>query len=210
SWSMLADGINDKGITGRKWAGEGYTEQSIVNFDEIENSKFEITHFYKIYDIQYFSLNSYILKSLFRYDQLKIQSNNTAQVFYNRKELTRSERMAALQLILEKTVDDNTFSITPYKLSNLLYTERWYYHPDRERNYNYNVLLLDSLVASNDLIKEKYGYKLSCYAMVSLSQFEQDERKHKETLKQSKAMSWLTFVLIIVGLMQAYIAFTNG
>ncbi|EKF9485167.1 hypothetical protein O1C26_003548, partial [Vibrio cholerae] len=116
----------------------------------------------------------------------------------------------ALQLILEKTVDDNTFSITPYKLSNLLYTERWYYHPDRERNYNYNVLLLDSLVASNDLIKEKYGYKLSCYAMVSLSQFEQDERKHKETLKQSKAMSWLTFVLIIVGLMQAYIAFTNG
>ncbi|HDZ9392160.1 TPA: hypothetical protein RUZ63_003389, partial [Vibrio cholerae] len=67
-----------------------------------------------------------------------------------------------------------------------------------------------SLVASNDLIKEKYGYKLSCYAMVSLSQFEQDERKHKETLKQSKAMSWLTFVLIIVGLMQAYIAFTNG
>ncbi len=210
SWNILAEGMDNTGIKGRQWSDEGYTEKSHVAFEDVDKANIEITHFYKTYDIQYFSLHDYLLKGVLPYYQFKIHFNKAAQVFYNRKELSRSERMAALQLILEKTIDDRDFCITVSGLLSLLHTQRWYYHPDRERNKNYNELLLESLVASGDLEKDKGIYRLSNQALISLSQYEQEDRKHKETLRQSKAMTKLTFALIFVGLIQAYISFSNG
>ncbi|SBT11906.1 hypothetical protein [Vibrio celticus] len=210
SWNILAESIDSTGVKGRQWSYDSYTEESHVDFEDINKANIEITHFYKTYDIQYFSLNDYLLKGVLPYYQLTIQFNKTAQVFYNRKELTRSERMTTLELILEKTIDDREFGVTVYGLSSLLHSQRWYYHPDRKRNTNYNELLLESLVESGDLEKDNDVYRLSRHALVSLSQHEQDDRKHKETLSQSKAMTKLTFALIFVGLIQAYITFTKG
>lgn len=210
SCNMLAERIDNKGVHGKAWGAKGYTEETTITLEQVKNVKLEITHFYKTNNIQYFSLNDYLLKGVFPYYQLVIRTNKATQIFYNSKELARSERMETLRLILEKTIDDKSFSVTSLGLSSLLHTQRWYYHPDRERNSNYNNLLLESLVASGDLTKEDNVYKISSHAMVSLSQYEQDDRKHKETLRQSKAMSVLTFVLIIIGTLQVYIAFLKS
>ena len=210
SWNILAESMDSTGIEGRQWRDNGYTEKSHVIFKDIIKASIEITHFYKTYDIQYFSLDDYLLKGVIPFYKLKIHFNKAAQVLYNRKELSRSERMAALQLILEKTVDDKNFCITVSSLLSLLHTQRWYYHPDRDRNINYNELLLDSLVESGDLEEDKGIYRLSKHALISLSEHEQEDRKHKEILRQSKAMTKLTVALIFVGLIQAYISFSNG
>ncbi|MCC4790377.1 MULTISPECIES: hypothetical protein [Vibrio] len=210
SWDILADSIDDNGVNGRQWGQDGYAEELHVTFEDIDKANFEITHFYKTFDIQFSSLFDYILKGFFPYYQLSIQFNKAAQIFYNRRELTRTERMTTLQLILEKTIDKKNYCIAAYDLTSLLHSQRWYYHPDRNRNLNYNELLLDSLVASGDLEKVNNAYKLSSHALVSLSQHEQDERKHKETLGQSKAMTKLTFALILVGFAQVYVSYFKG
>lgn len=126
----------------------------------------------------------------------------------------RSERIETLKLILEETIENRTFIVSSVSLSGLLYTQKWVFHPDKSRQLAYNDLLLKSLVESGELTSVQYGFKLSPKALVTISEYEEDQKRHRDNLAQSSATKWLTFALIIVGLVQAgvtyYGVYKNG
>jgi hypothetical protein len=86
-----------------------------------------------------------------------------------------------------------------------IHTARWVHHPNREMEIRYNKLVLDSLEKSGDLEKEDGSlyYKLSGGSLKSISDFAEQERRHKEALWQAKSMKWLTIALVFVGIIQA-------
>ncbi len=86
-----------------------------------------------------------------------------------------------------------------------MHSNKWVYHPDKTLQIKYNELLLKSLADSGDLKIDRsdFGFKLSPKALPTIADYENDMKKHQESMSQAKAMKWLTFALILVGLIQA-------
>lgn len=207
SWTLLCKSIDKKGVTGKYWFNkENYGELSIP-WSWLYEYELDITHFYGIYDLRYSSVTQYFFEGILPWDKFKILIGKVQQFLFNRKELVRSERIETLKIILEETIENRSFSVSSISLSSLLYTQKWVFHPDKSRQLAYNDLLLKSLEESGDLLPVQHGYKLSAKALLTISSYEEDHKRHKDNLAQSNATKWLTVALIIVGLIQAGVTY---
>lgn len=207
SWTLLCDELFPKGVTGKYWADNEALGRVSIPFYLMGDYELDITHFYGRYDLRYESIAQYFWEGIVPVDKTKILIGNGSQFLFNKKELVRSERIEVLKLILENELDQRQYEISSVALSTLLYTQRWVFHPDKSRQLRYNDLLLSSLHESGDLEKTQYGFKLSSKALVTISQYEEDQKKHRENISQAKSMTKLTTVLIFVGLIQALVTF---
>ena len=207
TWTLLCEKVSDKGVTGKYWLDKKDLGRKFISFDSMDEYTLDITHFFATYDLRYNSITQYFFEGIIPVDKVKILFGNVQQFLFNKKELVRSERIEVLKSILKETLEDRVYEVTSVSLLTLLYTQKWVFHPDKTRQLNYNELLLNSLVESKDLEKTKYGCKLSPRALVTISQYEEDQKKHRENLAQTRAMKWLTLALIIVGLTQAGVAY---
>ncbi|ELN6883895.1 hypothetical protein RZY40_002100 [Vibrio alginolyticus] len=212
SWSMLIDAANEKGLRGKKWQSGKVEQVASIPYDKLDdpNVYFDINHFYKIYDFKFNSLTEYFFKAILPFNKCLILLEKVGIFVANRKRLVRSERMETLQLILEKSIEDPKYKVSAVSLMSLLHSQKWVYHPDKDRQITYNNLLLKSLKNSGDLKYEDGSYQITESALNTLSDYELESKKHKQMLTQSKAITFLTVVLIIVGLTQAYIAYIKG
>jgi hypothetical protein len=207
SWTLLCDEVFPEGVTGIYWANnEGFGRVSIP-FYLMADYELDITHFYGRYDLRYGSITQYFWEGIVPVNKTKILIGKGSQFLFNKKELVRSERIEVLKVILEKELDQRQYEISSVALSTLLYTEKWVFHPDKSRQLRYNDLLLRSLHESGDLEKTQYGFRLSSKSLVTIAQYEEDQKKHRENISQAKSMKWLTVALIFVGLIQASITF---
>lgn len=203
SWTLLLEKICHHGVTGKYWNNNEALGAVSIPFNLMGEFEFDITHFYGPYDLRYHSINQYLLKGIVPINKAKILIGKGQQFLFNKKELIRSERIEVLKIILEKELDEGGYETSSLSLSTLLHTEKWVFHPDKTRQQRYYNLLLESLKDSGDLIKTTYAFKLSSKALITISQFEEDQKKHRENIQQSKSMRRLTFALIFVGLIQA-------
>jgi hypothetical protein len=209
SYSLLIDKVLPNGVEGRLWkeTSEGHTDSAFIDYSEFSKADLEITHFYKTYNLTYYSTVEMIVKGWSRYYKGLILLGNAQQFIFNKRKLARSQKLDTLRAIVDKTVESPSFSTSPVMLNELMYPLRWANHPDRELNTSFNKLLLDSLVESGDLQIKDFQYSLTSQALNTISEFEKDERRHIQLLKQQKWMKILTFLLVIVGVAQAYFAF---
>jgi len=88
---------------------------------------------------------------------------------------------------------------------NQMYGRHWRYHPENERLSRYYGILLDSLASSNDLRQDGISYQLAPQGPATLATYEEDNRKHRDQVRQQKLLGFLTLWLVIVGLLQAYL-----
>lgn len=207
SWTLLCDEVTPEGVTGKYWSDGEEIGRVSIPFRLMGDYELDITHFYGRHDLHYGSIAQYFWEGIVPVDKAKILIGKGSQFLFNKKELVRSERIEALKIILEKELDQRQYEISSVALSSLLYTEKWVFHPDKSRQLRYNDLLLSSLHDSGDLEKTQYGFRLSSKALVTIAQYEEDQKKHRENISQAKSMKWLTLALIFVGLIQALVTF---
>lgn len=212
SWSMLINNADDEHLKGKKWQGGEEQKFAQITYEELSGSNvyFEIVHFYKAYDFKFESLNSFFLSAILPLNRFRVWLDKFGIIISNRRKLVRSERIDILQLILEKSLDDNKFNISAVSLMGLLHTQRWVYHPDRNRQISYNNLLLKSLAENGEIEAVEGGYKITGKALSTLSDFELEVKLHKQSLTQSKAITFLTIALVVVGCVQAYISYASS
>ncbi|MEG3768771.1 hypothetical protein [Alteromonas sp. 14N.309.X.WAT.G.H12] len=210
SWTLLVKDVLEKGFEGKFWSGEKEHTNVCIPFSLLENEKLDITHFYGPYDLKYKSLTSYFFEGVLPIDKLKIAFGKLDQFIFNRKGLIRSERIDTLKIILEKTIESQNFKFNEISLATMLHTQKWVFHPDKERQLSYSKLLLESLVESGELIKVDFQYKLSPKALSTISDYEDELKKHNQNLAQSKSMKWLTIVLIIVAVVQTTVTYITS
>lgn len=207
SWTLLCDQVLPEGVSGKYWANDDEFERVSIPFYLMSDYELDITHFYGRHDLRYGSIAQYFWEGIVPVDKTKILIGKGSQFLFNKKELVRSERIEVLKIILEKELDQRQYVISSLKLSSLLCTEKWVFHPDKSRQLRYNDLLLRSLHESHDLEETQYGFRLSSKALVTIAQYEEDQKKHRENISQARSMKWLTVALIFVGLIQLLITF---
>ena len=131
-------------------------------------------------------------QSIFRIDQY----------FFNRKKLQTKKRIDLLKVLLAASVDGND-KINSLSLMTNLYSIKWYEHPDMESQQRTVELYLRYLEDIGDLKKIGHDYVLSGHALKAIEDYEEQERKHTETVKVQRKMVMLTVVLVLLTLAQA-------
>lgn len=151
------------------------------------------------------SLNGkeFVRNRLTRYPFWKVKIDDILQARFNRKELTRRDRMKVLAHILAATIEKRRYETGETDLLTRFYTARWVHRPDKDELMTYYRLLLESLKASADLADGRHGFKLNPQALNTIADFEQEDRRHRDNYKTQRGIFWLTIVLMFVGAVQA-------
>ena len=89
------------------------------------------------------------------------------------------------------------------EVSRRLLGEHWLRFADGLGQHARVKLMLDALVDLNELKLINYRYKVTGTGIAALSQYEEEERKHKESLGLQKGIRWLTVIMAGAALLQA-------
>jgi hypothetical protein len=112
--------------------------------------------------------------------------------------------MHTLRLLVDQRIQRRDASISSVGLLSEIYSMRAFLHPDQTELQNYCELLLNSLVASGDLESERGSYKIKPQALVTLSQWEEDNRRHKDNVNQQWWIKVFTLALVLTAGIQAW------
>jgi hypothetical protein len=205
-WPFLANSSNSQGLEGLWWDGDNYSLPCCLAFKDIGSKRIEITHYISVYEFTYYSPLRFLIAEVSLYHWWFIVRDKIKQAIFNRRKLVRGDRIQVLRIILEESVQKRDFKLSPTMLMGLLYSNRWVFHPDKDSLIRYCYFLLASLAASGDLMEQQGSYSLAGKALATISQFEEDYRRHRDLVILQSTLALLTVALVIVGAIQAYVA----
>lgn len=191
---------------GGKWSldGRNFTEDRTISLSELSAFTVYIQHYYRGGTFYTVGVPMFLRYRWSRWPWVLVTFDRFLQARFNRKELTRQDRMKVLDHILAETVRHRSFETTPIDLLTHFYTARWVQRPDMQQLQNYYKLLLESLIVSEDLLPTQHqGYKLVPKALNSVTAFALEERRHGDNTKIQTRIVMLTIALTVFGFVQA-------
>ena len=204
---MLVDGYEKEEIKGRKWVNDSYCVEKKIPVNEIDKYKFNLIHFYKLYDLPFTSIYRfafhYFTRSIYLRIYIRELISSVNQYFFNKKKLVTIKRMQLLQTMLEYQLDSDKQGIHIILLMEKLYSTRWMYHPSGNSQKEILRLYLESLINSGEVIEKNNRYFVTGNAITTLERYEEEERRHIDSVKLQRKMISLTVMLVVVGLIQA-------
>lgn len=207
-WPFMATELGEKAVLGKWWSGTAYELPCSIPYRHLRVSEVQITHYIGPYEFRAASAVAFLAQELLGWPYVSIFKDKLDQFFYNRRKLVRKERIEVLRIVLEGTIKNRRFAISAVGLMSTLYSNRWVFHPEKDEYLNFCTFLLDSLVGSGDLARDpgSIAYKLAPQALTTLTEYEEDERKHRDNVLQQSALKWLTVALVLVGIAQVYVS----
>lgn len=119
--------------------------------------------------------------------------------------LARQDRMRILQVVVDHKIEGDSPTSTVDVLV-ALHNHRWLFHPQKDAQMRHIRMVLQSLVATDDLLQQEAGYVPSPKALATLHVHETEQKRFDSQNFQSKVISVLTVILVVIGLAQAYAA----
>lgn len=203
---FVATAIEDDVMTGLKWNGNSYSENANISVSDLENGTLNITHYYGLSEVTYDSIYSAAWHYITRLVYVKIRIyryiDSTFQYFFNKKKLVTKKRMDLLRLMMEDQLDRTHDGIDSISLLAKLYSNRLFLHPTWDEQHKRIDLYLDSLVVSGELRKVNNEFVVTGKAIITIEKYEEDERRHTETVKLQKKMFWLAFIGALFAIVQ--------
>lgn len=202
-WKFLVESAQKGGYSGRLWVRErDGKECSLLKSTVIgADSEILIEHYFKGWQFNYRTALGFLVANAIKWHRIQIVKNKLLQDVYNRKTLLRSERNELLRYLVEATVENRTSTFDPLSLGVRLHTTRWFYHPQRQEHQAHLKLLMDSLVATGDLRLNDGRYSVEPQALASLAAYEQEERRHHDSLRTSRTANRISLTVIFVGVL---------
>lgn len=201
---MIVDSSSATGVTGRLFGQQVPLEPQTITWAELKTLNLELTHFLGPYEFKYTSPWKFLLAHISRWPQLYRMGRRVRQFFFNRKKLVRVDRMSALRHLVEQRIGRRDARSSPAQLVAEIHTFRAFHHPSIDEQLAYGALLMDSLVASGDLSNEQGSYKVMPKALVTLAQYDEDDRRHRDNKIIQWLVVWLTIILAMAAAIEAW------
>ncbi|WGI22419.1 hypothetical protein [Amylibacter sp. IMCC11727] len=140
------------------------------------------------------------------------QKNELYQAIYNSLTPVRSSRVDLLKWLVNRRIEYHAKN-NSYRIGNEhgdsvvtilaeMYGNRIYSHPKKDE-YRANLLIdLDSLTATDDVKIVDNNYVATGRAVVTIAEYEVENRHHLDNKKHNNRIFWLTIVLVLVGILQ--------
>lgn len=156
---LVVDLLDDQ-VKG-KWSfdGENFTEERSLDIRELAEFEPWIQHCYRGWTFYTTGLPKFFLYRWSCWPWIRVTFDRYLQLRFNKRELTRHDRMKVLRYILSETVKDRAFQTHPTSLLTHFYSVRWVHRSDKEGLMTYYTLLLDSMKEAQDLeTTQQHGY----------------------------------------------------
>ncbi|BCI77644.1 hypothetical protein [Vibrio cholerae] len=207
---LLATKITDGKVIGHLWNKylQRFDEEATIELLWLEPHSLDIRRYIGYFEVSYESLWDYLINDQTGYMAFRAFLSRTrsrvAQYVFNKRTLELKKRHELLSFLIQNygSMRSEFSLITLMHKAYSLYSFR---HPDKEKLKRLLELQLDSFVQSGELIKQDGSYKLTGKAIQTLETFQLESRRHKMALIQQWLMITLTFLLALIGLVQANI-----
>jgi len=206
---VLVQSAGASEVTGlRREAGRFQVPLSL-SYEDFSAGDVEIIHWYGLTSFRYDGLWRYVLEGLTGFDRASFLYDRARQLGFNRKPLLRYSLTELLDTLVEAAQLHPTEEHSSVSLLVRRYGERCIEHPDWETVRGSTQLFLDALVSSDSLERTATGYRVKPKAVLALAEFQEAERRHRENFRTARAMTRLTVVLVIIGIVQAYVTWMS-
>ncbi len=189
---------------------EGNEDLTFIEYtlNQVIESKVVIHHFYGYAHVKFDSFYDFLWRKFFPilYIKLKVKSHldSATQILFNRKSIKVKKRYEYLKHLVETYgIPNKEFS--EIEFINSLYTFRIFSHPNYEVESRRLISILESFIDTQELRKINHHYQITGFAFKALSDFEIEQRKHKELTSTQGKLVLLTFILALVALVQSEI-----
>jgi hypothetical protein len=203
AWKVLIAAAEARGYSGRLWIDEREGREYTILKSALarKDSQICIEHYFRGWQFNYRSALAFIVAYALRWHRVKILKDRLLQDIYNRRTLIRAERMELLRYLVELTVADRRAEFDPLTLGIKLHSTRWFYHPQRDEHRAHLKLIMESLVSTSDLTAKDGRYAVAPQALATLAEFEQEERRHSDSINTSRTANRLSRAIILVGIL---------
>jgi hypothetical protein len=185
-----------------------------INISKIFINSISIEHFYSYYDIEFKNIYDFAFNYITKFIYIKINTNKLtnvlSQYFFNKNTLIAKNKIEILRYLLEIQYNNNNHlsiskGIDIISLSTKIHSIRLLNHPNKDILLNKIRLCLDALIYSEDIVNNDSHYLATGKAITTIENFDREERRHNDLKKLQRRTISLTFILIIVGLIQAQV-----
>jgi hypothetical protein len=208
---FLIDKLDKNAVYGRWLDDDGRTFriEGHIPFCDITARSLRVRHYYGYCEILYFGFWDYIFTGWSGLDKCKADVRNccnwVVQFFYNKKPFVMKKRYEILHVLVDKHMNEDNFEFNEFSIMDMLHSNRWFEHPNAEKERRKLRLYLDSFVKSGEMTNESRSiqYRLTGKAIVSLDEYESSMRMHNDNVQLQWAMVLLSVLLFLAAIVQA-------
>lgn len=181
---------------------------------ELSQYRIFFTHFFGSNAIRYGSLGEFWFSELSLLPHRMKWKASLGQWRFNLSTRFRRERIEVLREIvavhMRKAQRENPLLFVPSSSSVVslfadIYGPQVYAHPSFNRESATFRIILDSLVSSGDLEQcALHEFKLSPRSLVTIAEYEQSERRHRESVNLNRMLILLTMILTVSSVVDAF------
>lgn len=211
--------LNGAAVQCLAWDGSRFAIEKEIDVERINSETLHIFHWYKKVHLRTFGICPFTINELTHKAFWLNLWDTLAQKHYNRTFRLRQERQEILREILKRSIKSSRIAnrIDPFseKKSCLgwffdIHGERAAQHPNYEEHALNFRAILESLIASNDLIEADNRISASPHSLVSLANFELEERRHQDQLSTNRRIALLTAALVLIAATQTAVEFFSA
>lgn len=188
------------------WNGHRFETETEFDIADLDDAELSITHFYGYAEVQYKGIIAFAFGRTFFLPYLKVHFvraiESIDQYFFNKKKLVTKQRIDLLRFLVARKLEGQPIS-SPVDLMTGLYSIKWVLHPERDPQKLRLQFYLNSLIETGELEKTINGYELNGKALQAIEVYEEQERKHAESIKSQRRMVWLTLAIALLTAAQA-------
>ena len=203
---LIVESANGDMLNCLEYDGDRYSIRTQVNFSDVVGEEFEFTHHHGLCTTTYFGWLDLALGHIFRFPYIKAKLysiyHGLAQRLYNRRKLVTKQRIDLLRIVLAAQLDGRD-KLSSLSVMSFIHTDRWYLHPNHEGQHHRVQFYLEKLAESKDLVKNGIDYQITGQGVAAIEVYEEQERKHSESISSQRRMFWLTIVIALLTLVQA-------
>lgn len=203
---LLVKGVDGDDLRCLEWSGTQYDNEATISLAEIDPRAIFVMHFYGLCEIRFSGIVDLAIGRTFFGPYLRMQIMRAVsavdQYFFNKKKMETKQRIDLVHILVARHLEGQPIR-DAFSLMTTLYSVKWIYHPESESQKRKVEFYLKSLVDTGELKSSNTGYELTGYALRSIEEFEEQERKHTENVKIQRGMFGLTLVIALLTAAQA-------
>jgi hypothetical protein len=191
-------------VSCRAWKDDSFSVRTELSLFDVWRARPEITQYWGRAEFKFNNWTSFAREQTWRFNAIAWQLISawrklTFSASY-RKEVS-VERYATLKTVRE--LSSKRDAVSSWVVCQSIVGKRWMERPDASKKLDEIETMLAALVDLQEIQKTGNGFVINGKGIASLSQYEEEERKHRESMRLQSGIKWLTGVMVIAALLQA-------
>lgn len=183
-----------------------------ILISSLDFSDISIRQYFRGSLIEYDSLIKFLIRV--NYYEVKSELEKLTgfihQFFYNRKKLVMLDRIQLLRKLVKCYYENGEQGVSGTGLLIEIYSVWYVLHPQADELREKLTIFLKSFIMSGELTSTSSGnYVVTGKAILTLDQYEQEERRHQQNVRLQWLIVLLTIILALSALIQAQVIKIN-